>query len=117
MLTTIIDLSGIKCFISFGIKEYIMCDKKIKLLKPIVTACGDKPQMLQSIEELSELQKAICKYLKSPKEETKEAITEEMADVSIMLDQLMIIFDNEQEMQQVVAQKIDRTYKRLGIDK
>lgn len=93
-----------------------MCEEKIKVLKPIISACGDKAQMLQSIEELSELQKAICKYLKAPKEETKEAITEEMADVSIMLDQLLIILENEKDMQQIVALKIDRTYKRLGIE-
>lgn len=38
-----------------------------------------------------------------------------MADVSLMIDQLLIIFDNEKEWQQITAQKIERTYKRLGI--
>ena len=93
-----------------------MCDKKIETLKPIISACGEKAQMLQSIEELSELQKALCKYIKNPCEETKENVTEEMADVSLMIDQLLIIFDNEKEWQQITAQKIERTYKRLGIN-
>lgn len=93
-----------------------MCEKKIEALKPIISACGEKAQMLQAIEEQSELTKALCKYIKQPTEEHKEAVSEEMADVMLMLDQLLIIFDNEKECQQIVSNKIDRTYKRLGIE-
>ena len=97
-----------------------MCEKKIETLKPIINACGEKAQMLQSIEELSELSKALCKYIKTSGEgqlyDALQNVTEEMADVLIMIDQLMIIFDNEKEVQQVVSQKIERTYKRLGIN-
>lgn len=94
-----------------------MDNKKVELLRPIITAFGEKSQMLKSIEEMSELQKAICKYLENPSVDNLTNITEEMADVSIMMDQLQIIFSNEKEMQNVVASKIERTYIRLGLDK
>ena len=91
-----------------------MC--KAELLKPIISACGEKAQTIVAIEELSELQKALCKFLRNDTYEVRESITEEMADVQIMIDQLMIIFNNEKEVQTIIAQKIDRTYKRLGIE-
>ena len=71
--------------------------------------------MIQTIEECSELIKAICKVIKNDTPENRENVTEEMADVSIMLDQMMIMFNNDEDVQKVVASKIERTYKRLGI--
>ena len=100
-----------------GDSKINMDSKKVELLRPIITAFGEKSQMLKSIEEMSELQKAICKYLESPSVDNLANITEEMADVSIMIDQLLIIFSNGEEMQKIVANKIDRTYIRLGLDK
>ena len=93
-----------------------MCEKKVEILKPIINVCGEKAQIIQAIEELSELQKALCKFLKANTYENRENIEEEMADVQIMLDQLMIIFDNEKPIQTWVARKITRTYQRLGIE-
>ena len=97
-----------------------MCDKKVEILKPIIKAGGERTQMIVAIEELSELGKALCKYLRAEGEGQKfdavESITEEMADVQIMLDQLMIIFDNEKQIQTWTARKITRTYQRLGIE-
>lgn len=93
-----------------------MNDKKVEVLKPIIQTCGERPQMLQAIEELSELQKALCKFFKVDNCETRENITEEMADVQIMLDQLKIIFNNDEEVSKIETQKIERTYKRMGIE-
>lgn len=97
-----------------------MCDKKVEILKPIINTCGEKAQMIVAIEESSELAKALCKYLRAEGEGQKfdaiKSVTEEMADMQIMLDQLMIIYNNENEIQQIIAQKIERTYKRLGIE-
>lgn len=97
-----------------------MCEEKMKRLKPIISACGEKAQMIVAIEETSELGKALCKYLRAEGEGQKfdaiKSVTEEMADVQIMLDQLLIIFNNEEEMKKIIANKIERTYKRLGIE-
>ena len=90
-----------------------MCEEKIKIYKPIIDGFGEEKQKIKAIEELSELEKELCKNLNGLP--NIAAITEEMADVSIMLDQLKIIFNNEKEMQQKVAEKIERTYKMLGL--
>jgi len=46
---------------------------------------GNKAQMIKAIEELSELQKALCKYLLG--DQDGEPIIEEIADVEIMTAQ------------------------------
>lgn len=50
---------------------------------------GEKLQLIVAIEELSELQKAICKYLRG----SMINVEEEIADVKIVIRQLEIMFD------------------------
>ena len=52
---------------------------------------GKEPQMLQVIEEMSELTKEILKNVNRKKDNIKELI-EEAADVEIMLGQLKICY-------------------------
>lgn len=52
---------------------------------------GKELQMVVAIEELSELQKSICKYLRGGVSNAEE----EIADVKIVLRQLEIMFDRE----------------------
>lgn len=92
-----------------------MREKKVDILKPIIKGYGKKAQQIQAIEELGELSSALCRYING-KDKTIDKITEEMADVGIMLDQLKIIFNNEPDIQKVVNSKIKRTYQRLGIE-
>lgn len=91
-----------------------MKEERINKLKPIIDGFGEKAQKLKAIEEMSELSKELCKNIYDAK--NHEQITEEMADVQIMLDQLKIIFNNDKAVQEVEKQKIERTYKRLGIE-
>jgi hypothetical protein len=49
---------------------------------------GIEKQMIKCVEELAELQKEICKQALG--QGSKNKIIEEMADVSIMLDQMLI---------------------------
>ena len=53
-------------------------------------------QLIVAIEELSELQKELCKALRG--KPNKEDIIEELADVLIMLDQVKIYFKIEDEL-------------------
>ena len=91
-----------------------MTENKIKILKPIIDGFDEKQQKLKAIEEMSELSKELCKNIYDAK--NFDQITEEMADVQIMLDQLMIIFNNEPQVKTMVARKIARTYERLGLE-
>lgn len=63
-----------------------------------------------AIEELSELQKELCKYLRDNVDLSH--LTEEMADCEIILEQLKIIFANAKAVEEQKVFKITRTQKR-----
>lgn len=72
-------------------------------------------QLIIALEELSELQKELCKHLRSNGK--RENIIEELADVYIMAEQIGMYFGaTTDEIQRVVDYKIKRTKKRLGIE-
>lgn len=81
---------------------------------------GKAAQVDMAIEEMSELTKALLKDRRAgmnPEawdyEKVRENIAEEMADVSIMLLQLEIIFQNSDETRRIRNEKMSRLYKRL----
>lgn len=79
--------------------------------KKLIKKYGDK-QLIVAVEELSELQKELCKALRG--KHNKENIIEEFADVLIMLDQVKIYFKIEDdEIRDIIEQKIQRTKERL----
>jgi len=57
-----------------------------EIYERILKTFGLEKQMIKCIEELSELQKELCKY--SLGQGNLEHITEEIADVEIMLEQM-----------------------------
>lgn len=53
-----------------------------------------KRQMLKCMEEMGELTQALCRFMEGPcPSETVLNVSEEIADVGIMLDQMTILFD------------------------
>lgn len=71
-------------------------------------------QVIVAIEELSELQKELCKALRY--NYNYGNIVEEIADVEIMLEQMKIYFEiNEDEIEGMKKIKINRTKERLGL--
>lgn len=78
--------------------------------KKVIDKFGVEKQIIVAVEELSELQKALCKYLREKGDIL--AITEEMADVQIMLEQLEFIFSNTTAIQSIKDMKIRRTEER-----
>lgn len=76
-----------------------------------VETFGDEKQSIVALEELSELQKEICKRLRGM--ENQEHLTEEMADVEIMLWQLKYMLQNENEVEEWIDRKVIRLEKRL----
>ena len=67
--------------------------------------------MIKAIEEMSELQKELCKTLIG--KENRDSLIEEIADVQIMLDQLKLIVSNI-ELKTIMQNKIDRTIERIN---
>lgn len=89
-----------------------------EILKRAIATYGAKEQCLKCIEEMSELTKALLKlrYCEKPYEIQilQDAVNEEMADVEIMLDQLRIIFDNEESIARWKEKKVERLERRLN---
>lgn len=73
---------------------------------------GKEPQMLQVIEEMSELTKEILKNVNRHKDNINELI-EEAADVEIMLEQLKYCYNIRKEVEDYKAQKLLKINKRL----
>lgn len=79
-------------------------DLRTSLYKKAVWKFGMKSQILMSIEEMSELTKALLKFIRNVDynhgdgRAIIENIDEERADVTIMLGQLDVIFSNNSKM-------------------
>ena len=101
--------------------------EELKVLQEAIDHYGEESQLDMAIEEMSELTKAICKYKRAVKERgqdicystakdvifAKGDIVEEIADVLIMIEQMMMIFDCEQRVSAIASQKIKRLKGRI----
>lgn len=82
-----------------------------KVYEAAIDKYGIKPQLMMVIEEMSELTKALCKYFRG--QEDLEAIADETADVTIMLEQLRLIFNLNDAVCRHMDQKVQRLADRL----
>ena len=71
-------------------KKEMTQEREIAILEGAIKKFGYREQVIVAIEEMAELQKELTKWLRS-KGKTA-GLLEEMADVSIMLNQLQLIF-------------------------
>lgn len=76
-----------------------------------VKAYGKQSQLIMAMEEMAELTKELSKNIRGAKNTT--AISEEIADVEIMLEQLKVIFGNRSEVDWLRSEKLDRLVVRL----
>lgn len=85
---------------------------RIAVLESAISVFGLRSQKDMTIEEMSELTKALCKErrarTKIERAEARANVIEEIADVYIMLQQLIMIYDKEGECQSAVDYKVDR---------
>ncbi|BFL38698.1 hypothetical protein K400107F7_03480 [Agathobaculum massiliense] len=72
---------------------------------------GAEAQTLMVMEEMSELQKELCKHARG--KDNQLSIAEEIADVLIMLDQMMILHDCESIVAQYKQEKLERLENRI----
>lgn len=73
---------------------------------------GPDSQTKMLLEEMSELQKEICKYWRGLA--NYDAIAEEIADVSILLDQMCLLFQCGGAVQRWRLEKSLRLAERIG---
>lgn len=80
--------------------------------KQAIETYGVRTQKLMAIEEMSELTKEICKDFRGKLD--REHLIEEMADVTITIDQLMMMYKiTFEEIQKVRERKFERLKERL----
>lgn len=72
---------------------------------------GVNHQMFVALEELSECQKEICKFLRG--EGNLDHLAEEVADAFIMLEQVRLIYGINDLVCRKMDEKIERLDKRL----
>lgn len=91
-----------------------------EVLQECVNTYGAEAQVDMAVEEMSELTKALLKYLRKEAQGSKdleaarENILEEVADVIIMLTQLIMIYGGRDLVQETIENKVDRQIKRLA---
>ena len=89
-----------------------MTDYERRIFRRAINHYKPNNQMRQLLEEMSELQKEICKYLRG--RDNIEKVTEEIADVQIMLDQMVLIFSCGGKVQAARSFKVHRLAERLN---
>lgn len=82
-----------------------------KNCRAALEAFGERAQMTMAIEEMSELAKELCKRCRG--RDNVEAIAEEVADVQIMLQQLVMLFDCAGQVETFRRYKLERLAERI----
>lgn len=85
-------------------------NNKEEFYKKLIKHFSAEQQQTVAIEELSELTKEICKHQRGTG--NVHHIAEEIADVTIMLEQLIIMFGCSAEVELLKEQKLQRTKER-----
>ncbi len=99
-----------------------MTKEEEKLYRSLLMIYGERNQRRQTIEECSELIKALCKYdryycdERFDKKILRLDIISEMADVEIMLDQLKMMLSQNGDFERAKEQKLKRQMERVGTE-
>lgn len=95
-----------------GVRKMISRKEIIDTYKQAIKTYGEHAQKLMAIEEMSELTKEICKDFRWKLD--REHLIEEMADVLIMLDQMLILYKiSGEEVGLMRIKKVERLKERL----
>ena len=86
---------------------------EIEIYRAALKQWGPIAQTLMVFEEMSELQKELCKSARG--KQNKDAIAEEIADVYIMLGQMVLLHKCAVEVEEYKAKKLERLATRIAI--
>ena len=86
-------------------------EERCKTYMNALIAYGDRAQMIVAVEELSECQKEICKILRGG--ENFDHLAEEIADATIMLEQVRLMFNLNEKVCEYIDAKVQLLDDRL----
>ena len=93
----------------------ITYEERAKVYADALTTFGANCQLVVALEEMSELQKEICKALRGDIHPAH--LAEELADATIMLEQLRLIFSINEPVCRMMDSKIIRLRNRIDAAK
>lgn len=118
--TTLYGMADVRAWLEVYEKHGLPTTMRPAILQQAVDTYGKEAQTDMAIEEMSELSKALLKHRRAEKspeawdyERTKQNIYEEIADVIIMLTQLLMIYGGREEIQKDIDSKVSRLAERL----
>ncbi len=94
-----------------GLRFNLAAQEGDEICRAALEAFGAEAQMVMAIEEMSELTKELCKHRRG--RDNVEAIAEEVADVEIMLQQMVILFDCAGQVETFRWYKLERLAERI----
>lgn len=86
-----------------------------EVFREAIKQYGEANQLVVLFEEMSELQKEVCKSFRFERVTRKRYIAEELADVEIMLEQAKMIYGIDDDVEMWRLDKIVRLKHRLGM--
>lgn len=89
-----------------GLRFNLAAQEGDEICRAALEAFGAEAQMVMAIEEMSELTKELCKHRRG--RDNVEAIAEEVADVEIMLRQMVMLFDCAGQVETFRRYKLER---------
>lgn len=88
-------------------------EKRQAVYKAAIATNGESVQLWKAIEEMSELTKELAKLVCGGA--TLEGLVDEIADVTVMMEQLRLIFNVNEAVQDRIDFKVARLADRLGL--
>lgn len=89
-------------------------EERVKTYTNALIQFGDRKQMVKCVEELAECQQAICKVILGG--ENFDHLAEEIADATITLEQMRLLFNINDRVCQYMDAKVERLDKMLRGD-
>lgn len=94
-----------------GLRYNLSSQESDEIYRAALETFGKSSQMQVAIEEMSELTKELCKNGRGQENTTR--IAEEIADVEIMLRQMVMLFDCAGQMETFRRYKLERLAERI----
>lgn len=124
LYVTLWGMADVRAWLEVYEKHGLPTTMRPEVLQLAVDVYKKEAQVDMAIEEMSELTKALLKHRRAEHsredynhEKIRQNILEEIADVIIMLTQLVIIYGGRDIIQQDINEKVDRLEKRLNFQK
>lgn len=89
----------------------ILLNNEEDICRAALDKWGPQKQTLKLFEEMSELQDAMCKQMDG--RDSNSHVAEEIADVLLVLEQMIILHDCEQEVIKIKEEKLERLRMRI----